>query len=98
MWTKAELAKLVRAAAKYEGTVDYQPGAEFVNIDTPPGKIWAANGGHTIVADGGHAHLHVFAKKWRADALADALNQIEHGVYDCDTPDCDVCEEAYECC
>lgn len=91
-WTKRDLSTLERAAAPHGGTVDYQgDGIEFVNVDTPPGKVWRCNGCHTIVADAGN-NDDLEYRAQRELAKTSALVDIAMGVDACETPDCDNCE------
>jgi hypothetical protein len=53
-------------------------------LDSPAGKVWASD------------NLHCLVLQWELDwsgleEIADALQRVEHGLDDCDDPECDYC-------
>jgi len=67
------------------GTVDR--GELRINLDAPAGKVWGSNLCHTLAyAPRRGERVNEYAQ--------DMLNDLALGVTNCDTPDCDVCEEA----
>lgn len=78
--------------AKYPGvTLDAESedsGNDLI-LDSPFGKVFAANGIHSLVEpfrnNGGQS--------WKAEAYKDMMARLELGLQDCTVEDCDRCEE-----
>ncbi len=87
-------------AAKLGATVDDSTlRSGFINVDAPPGKVWACSGDihalclwvnkpdhGTLLGDRPDA-------KFKREAIEDALERMAVGLDDCPFEDCDVCEE-----
>jgi hypothetical protein len=78
--------------AKYPGvTLDTESEhhSDMLILDSPKGKIFAANGAHVIVEPFANAG----GQSWKPAAYAEAARMLEHGLYDCDETDCETCED-----
>jgi hypothetical protein len=54
-------------------------------VDAPKGRVWLANGAHTL------AYYH---RGWKAAELYSAvLRDLNDGIEDCPYSDCDICDE-----
>lgn len=61
------------------------------NIDAPAGRLWTANGCHTIALPWGTDDE---GNKWTAsERYAYAIESLEYGSEPCTNPDCDACAE-----
>ena len=90
------VATLKRAAARHGGTVEggvIGRSASY-NVDAPDGMIWSSCGLHYLCL-GWYAGGPNGAATWpeeKQDALADALERVEHGVEPCQDDECDICD------
>jgi hypothetical protein len=82
--------QFARELAKHAGAaVDATCDEVDFHVDAPAGKVWAANGCHCLTAN----HANVFGQSYRGEAYADLIARMRCGLADCETPDCDICEE-----
>lgn len=54
-------------------------------VDAPHGKVFAANGCHCIAeqfANNG-------GQSWKSEAYDEVIRMVDHGLYDCDDPECE---------
>ena len=82
-------AQFLKVLAKYGATLDTESEECNLNVDAPKGKVFKANGCHTIVepfANNG-------GQSWKSEAYSEAAQRVSMGLEDCPDPDCDVCEE-----
>jgi hypothetical protein len=62
---------------------------DLLVVDAPGGQVFSANGCHCIAepfANNG-------GQSWKSDAYDEVIRMVDHGLYECDDPDCDTCEE-----
>lgn len=77
--------------AKYPGvTLDTESelNQDVIQIDTPKGKVFNANGCHTMVV----LFRNHGGQSWKPEAYADVVEQLKYGLGNCEDPDCDICE------
>ena len=80
-------------AKKYNATVERF--AQGFNIDAPHGKLWRANGAHHLCCPSTCVGTWEDSpKSWRDDTIADAIERMNCGLYDCDNVDCEWCNES----
>lgn len=83
--------QFIAALAEYPGVTwdhESEEQADSLQIDSPKGKIFAANGCHTIVepfANNG-------GQSWKPDAYAEVVRMLKHGLYDCTAMECEICQ------
>jgi hypothetical protein len=84
--------QFLNALAKHAGvTLDSisEQSADIIQIDTPKGKVFRANGAHTIVVP----FRNIGGQSWKPQAYAEAIELLNYGLDICENKDCDICEE-----
>ena len=86
-------SQFMKVLAKYGATLDTDSEECNLNVDAPIGKVFKANGCHTIVEpfsnNGGQS--------WKSEAYAEAAARVSMGGESCTDPDCDSCVGDKEC-
>ncbi len=93
----AKLSEVKNMAISLGGSVDESSKRHgFINLDQPPGRIWNANGCHSLLVDWGGPDFDRWSSRERRESLTnsclDALERMNYGTGPCDGIDCDVCE------
>ena len=77
--------RVKQIAAEFGATVDDKSlQSNRLVVDTPIGKVWAANGCHALVAD--------FSRGDTRTACNDILDRMGYGVTLCEDAECDICQ------
>ena len=81
-------AKVLKEAAKHNATLDIDDGYDVfhVTLDTPHGRVWNANFGHSVVA-------WVYKPFKRATVWASLLADMDGGTTECTDTNCEVCND-----
>lgn len=56
------------------------------HCEAPAGNVWAASSTHALRVEWREGD-----RRWREEAIADALERMAYGVADCDDEECDYC-------
>lgn len=84
--TQNKFAKILRA---YDATIDFDMlDAQILQVDAPPGKVWARTGTHTLTEG--------YRRGEPGYTISDARQSLAEdmtwgGLDDCEDLDCDVC-------
>lgn len=75
------------ALAQYPGvTLDEESNPNALNLDSPVGKVFAANACHNMVE-----HFSNGTQSWKTEAYAEVAARLKYGMHACMDPECDTC-------
>ncbi len=79
--------------AMYPGvTLDETSNSSALNLDSPKGQVFAANGCHNMVEPFENAA----GQSWKLEAYADLGGRLAYGLRPCEDTECDVCRPELE--
>src|SRR4051812_22377935 len=83
MTRKAFMAVL----AQHPGvTLDETSNPIALNLDSPAGKVFTANGCHNMVE-----YFSNNTQSWKTEAYAEVAARLKYGMHNCTDPECDTC-------